>query len=118
MRIVTGYITLFCFLMLAVKYPLRKLGLTKANQFMMKLHEIASAALVLVGTAHLVMACLVFSQYSLLLTLSGITVYVLCFVIITACHLTKDVKVKMHWHRILSLAAAIAIAVHVTAYFV
>ena len=58
MRIVLGLLSLVCFLLLAVKYPLRKLGLHKLNGSLMKLHEPASAGLMLAGlvvcTAYLV----------------------------------------------------------------
>ena len=117
MRIILGVITLVCFLLLAVKYPLRKLGLHKLNGALMKLHEPASAGLLLAGLVHLILCFRFFRQGSLLLPLSGLAVFVMCFVIIAACHMMKEPKQKMHWHRILSLITVILIAIHMAAYW-
>lgn len=116
MRIITGLAALICFLLLAVKYPLRKLGLHKLNGALMKLHEPASAGLLLAGLVHLIVCLRLLGQRSLLLLLSGLAVFIMCFVIIAACHRMKEPKQKMRWHRILSLITAILIAVHMAAY--
>ena len=81
MRIVLGVLTLICFLLLAVKYPLRKLGLHKLNGALMKLHEPASAGLLLAGLVHLILCLRLFGQRNLLLPLSGLAVFIMCFVI-------------------------------------
>ena len=41
MSLLFGYLTLACFILLAVKYPLRIAGAHKANALLMKLHEAA-----------------------------------------------------------------------------
>ena len=117
MRIVLGVLTLVCFLLLAVKYPLRKLGLHKLNSALMKLHEPASAGLLLAGLIHLILCLRLFGQQSLLLPLSGLAAFIMCFVIIAACHMMKEPKQKMRWHRILSLITVILIAIHMAAYW-
>ena len=43
MSLLFGYLTLACFILLAVKYPLRIAKAHKANALLMKLHEAASA---------------------------------------------------------------------------
>ena len=44
MSLLFGYLTLACFILLAVKYPLRIAEAHKANALLMKLHEAASGA--------------------------------------------------------------------------
>lgn len=117
MLFVTGYICVGSFVLLAVKYILRNLGLRRANAFLMRLHEAYSAALLLSGTVHLVCALIHAGEHSLLLLLSGGAAFLLVFVIIAACHMTKDKVKRMKAHRWLSLAAAVCIAVHIAAHF-
>ena len=117
MRIVLGLLALVCFLLLAVKSPSRKLGLHTLNGALMKLHEPASAVLLLAGLIHLILCLRLFGQRSLLLPLSGLAVFIMCFVIIAACHMMKEPKQKMRWHRILSLITVILIAIHMAAYW-
>lgn len=116
MLLASGYAALAFFILSAIKYPLRKLGLNKANALMMKLHEAASGGVFLFGTIHMIMAFV--KKKALPLLLSGLAVYLILFVLVAACHMTKDFKVKMKWHRILSLGTVIAIALHMVIYFV
>ncbi len=117
MTIALGYTALACFLVLVVKYPLRKLGLAKANAFMMKLHEIASGTLFLAGILHMITA-LVKKRKHVLLIVSGAVLFAILFIIVEACHMTKDYEVKMKWHRILSLLAVLALAAHIIFFFI
>jgi len=110
---ILGIISLVCFLMLVVKYPLRKLGLHKANAFMMKLHEAASLGLFLSALVQLVLGVKKYRKTRPFSVITGILAYLLDFTIITACHVTKDPVKKMRDHRILSLSATITTAVHV-----
>ena len=117
MTIALGWICLFCFLALVIKYPLRKLGLAKANAFMMKLHEVASGTLFLAGLLHMILA-LVKKRKNVLLIVSGSVLFAILFIIVAACHMTKDYEVKMKWHRILSLLAVLALAAHMILFFI
>lgn len=117
MRIILGWLSLVCFLLLSVKYPLRKLGLHRLNGALMKLHEPASAGLLLAGLVHLILCVRLFGQKPLLLPLSGLAVFLMCFVIIAACHMMKEPKQKMRWHRLLSLITVLLIAIHMAAYW-
>ena len=47
MSLLFGYLTLACFILLAVKYPLRIAEAHKANALLMKLHEAASGGFLL-----------------------------------------------------------------------
>ena len=52
MSLLFGYLTLACFILLAVKYPLRIAGAHKANALLMKLHEAASGGFLLFALIH------------------------------------------------------------------
>ena len=112
--IVLGFLSAFFFLLLVIKYPLRKLGFNKANAFMMKLHEAASLGVFVTGIVQIVVGLKRYTKDKLLSVVTGMLVYLIDFAIIAACHMTKDVKRKMHDHRLLSLASCAALAGHVT----
>ena len=117
MRLFTGYTALLCFVLLVVKYPLRKLHMYKANAFLMKLHEAASALLLLVGIVHMFLGISALKNYSAIMGISGFSMLGMSFIIVAACHMTKDKVKKMNWHRWLSLAATLVVAVHISTYF-
>lgn len=117
MRLITGYLCLACFVLLAVKYPLRKLGLYKLNAGLMKIHEAASGLLFLCAIAHIILAISVLGQRTLALPLFGAAAFALLVWLVAACHMMKDVKRRMDWHRWLSLASFAAIAAHMAAYW-
>lgn len=117
MRIFTGILALVCFLLLSLKYPLRKLGLHRLNAALMKFHEHASAGLLLAGLIHLILCIHRIKVQGALLIFSGISVFVMSIVIIAACHMMKEPAQKMRWHRVLSLAAALLLALHIAAFW-
>lgn len=112
MTYVTGYITLTCFVLLAAKYPLRKLGAHRTNAFLMRLHEAASAVFMLAGLLHMILVLKLLGSCTVWLPVSGFAAFAVSLVLIAACHMTKDAKKKMYWHRRYSLAMFAAIAVH------
>lgn len=118
MRLFTGYTALFCFVLLVVKYPLRKLHMYRANAFLMKLHEAASALLLLVGIVHMLLCIPALKNYGLLIGISGFSMLGMSFIIVAACHMTKDKVKKMSWHRWLSLAGVLIVAAHIAAYLI
>ena len=117
MGLITGYINVLCFILLGVKYPLRRLRFHKVNAFFMKLHEGASGLLFISAIAHLVFVFKKLTLYPAAMWLAGCAAFALVFWIIAACHMMKDRAKRMDWHRWLSLALCIAIAVHMAMYF-
>ena len=113
MRIILGLLTLVCFLLLAVKYPLRKLRLFSLNAFLMKLHEAASGIFFLAAIAHMITGFSLIKTSPAALIVSGFAAFIISIVLIVACHMTKDVKKKMYWHRWYSLLMTAAVVVHV-----
>lgn len=117
MKLVTGYICLVCFVLLAVKYPLRKLGLHKLNAALMKIHEAASGLLFLAAIVHIILVFHVALSNGSALPIFGALSFALLIWLVAACHMMKDVKKRMSWHRWLSLVSCLAIAAHVAVYW-
>ena len=117
---VTGIIALASFIALVIKYPLRKLGMHKANAELMKAHEAASAGVFGVGIVHMILVIArrkEFGKRSMPCKIAcGATSLTLITVLIAACHMTEDQERKMRDHRALSLASTIAIAAHIVAH--
>lgn len=110
---ITGIIALVSFVLLVVKYPLRNLHLFKINAFLMKLHEAASGLFFLAAIVHMITGFSLISANSAALTIAGFAAFIISVVLITACHLTKDMKKKMYWHRWYSLLMTAAVIVHI-----
>ncbi len=110
---ITGIAALVCFILLVIKYPLRKLRLFSLNAFLMKLHEAASGIFFLAAIAHMITGFSLIKTSPAVLIVSGFAAFVISIVLIAACHMTKDEKKKMYWHRWYSLMTTAAVIVHV-----
>jgi len=111
-EIIFAAVSLGCFLLLVVKYPLRRLGFVKLNAALMRAHEGASAGFFL---AELIYTILLFSGKSAAGTAAAVSaavVFAISFVLIAACHMTKDYKKKMRDHRLYSLILTAAVVLH------
>ena len=95
--------------MLMVKYPLRRLGMHKANAVMMQAHEAASGAYFLAALAHMATA----QKSSRIKTLSGLAAFAISVVLIADCHMAKEQKAKMRRHRIYSAALTLTTLSHI-----
>lgn len=102
----TGDVSAASFCGLAVKYPLRKMKMHKLNAGLMKAHEPISGVFFLAASAHLAAGLMKAKKTAPAVVISGAAAYAVSFVLIAACHMTKDQKKKMQWHRIYSLALA------------
>lgn len=106
-----GAAAVLCFFPLAVKYPLRKLGLDKANAYLMKLHEAASAGFWLFGIIHMT-AELLTHKCNAFARISGFFSLGLSTWLIADCHIAKNHEKKMKRHRIYSLALTFSLILH------
>lgn len=109
---ITGIASAACYVPLVTKYPLRKLNMHKANAYLMKLHEGASAGFFLLATVHMIIE-LCSHKGSAMLKYSGLFGLALSFWLIADCHMAKDQKKKMDRHRWYSLFLTAAIACHI-----
>ena len=94
---------------LTVKYPLRKLGLHKANAVMMQAHEAASGAYFLAALVHMATA----QKRSRIKALSGFASFAISVVLIADCHMAKDQKAKMQRHRAYSTVLTLTTLSHI-----
>ena len=104
----TGYTAAASLAALMVKYPLRKLGLHKANAVMMQAHEAASGVYFLAALAHMATA----QKASRIKALSGFAAFAASVVLVADCHMAKEPKSKMQRHRAYSAVLAAAAAIH------
>ena len=111
----TGDVSAASFCGLAVKYPLRKMKMHKLNAELMKAHEPISGVFFLAASAHLAAGLMKAKKTAPAVVISGAAAYAVSFVLIAACHMTKDAQKKMRWHRIYSLFLTLTAAGHVTA---
>ena len=118
MSLLFGYLTLACFILLAVKYPLRIAGAHKANALLMKLHEAASGGFLLFALIHVFFTFKALAIHGVWLPVMGAAALLTGLVLIYACHMTKDIRKKMCWHRWYSLALLMFIALHMVLYFI
>lgn len=84
----------------------------------MKAHKFVSAALLVLCFLHIILIIPVLKGRSLFVILSGsITVVVMLF-LIALCHMIKDGKKKMWWHRAFTIWMAACITAHIAAYII
>ena len=93
---VSGCIAAVSLAALTVKYPLRRLGMHKANAVMMQAHEAASGAYFLAALVHMATAA-----------------FAISVVLIADCHMAKEQKAKMRRHRIYSAALTLTALSHI-----
>lgn len=108
----TGAAAVASFAGLAVKYPLRKLHMDKLNAELMKAHEAMSGVFFLSASAHLASGLMRAKKITPAVIISGGAAYAVSVMLIAACHMTKDPKKKMRWHRLYSLVLAETMAGH------
>ncbi len=108
----SGYTAAASLAALTVKYPLRRLGMHRANAAMMKLHEPASGAYFLAALAHMATG----SGCSRLKALSGAAAFATSVVLIADCHMAKDQTAKMQRHRAYSAVLTAFAAIHSAAH--
>ncbi|MGN0352464.1 MAG: FMN-binding protein [Roseburia sp.] len=118
MGIVMGYICLICFILLAGKYVARKSNCAKVNSFFLKIHKPLSLVFLLACIIHLVLVFPVLKGRDILVTISGILCLGILILLIVLCHVIKEKKQKMFWHRLLTVALLIMIAFHVIVYVI
>ena len=107
----SGYAAAASLAALMVKYPLRRLGMSRANAVMMQAHEAASGAYFLAALAHMATA----QKTSRFKALSGFAAFAVSVVLIADCHMAKEPKSKMQRHRAYSAVLAAAAAMHFSA---
>lgn len=118
MGIVTGYISLLCFLVLAGKFIGRVSGREKVNDLLRRLHKPVSAVFLCVCLLHLVLVLPVLKTRAASVTASGILCLAAVVLLILLCHMIKNGKKRMLWHRALTLVLLAVVVFHIIVYMI
>lgn len=118
MAIITGYVCLVALLFLLLKFVTKRVGFKRANLFMMKYHKYAALGFIVAGIVHLFLVLKVLDTRSIVVTVSGIVIIVAGIALVILCHVLKNRKVEIMFHRGLSVIMLVFLTVHVVAYFV
>ncbi len=116
MGIILGYSGLICFCLLALKAVTAKLHLKKPDRALMLIHKFVSAFLVIICFLHILFVVPVVKNRNVLVTVSGIIIVMLMFLLIYLCHVIEDQKKKIWWHRVMTIFMVIGIIGHFAIY--
>lgn len=116
MGIVTGYICLICFVLLAGKYVARKTNHQQINTFIKKIHKPVSGIFLLTCIIHFILVLKVLDTRSKMVIASGIISLGVAILLVLLCHITRDGKKKMFWHRMLTIVLLLVTIFHMVSY--
>lgn len=118
MGIVTGYICLISFMVLALKFIARKAKLNKVNRILQVIHKPVSCIFFAAGVLHFIIVLPVLKGRNMFVTISGIIALAFAIVLVVLCHTIKHGQKKMHWHRMMTVLILMLLVVHVIVYYV
>lgn len=118
MGILFGILCLICFGLLSAKAVTAKLHLKKMDKILMKFHKPVSAFLIITCFVHILYVLPILKNRDVFVMISGIVSVVFMVLLIYLCHVIKDEKKKILWHRILTVLMAISIIVHFATYII
>ena len=118
MGILSGILCLICFLLLSAKAATAKLHFKKMVKILVKAHKLVSVFLVIICFIHIFYVVPILKNRSMPVFVSGIIIVAFMALLICLCHIIKDRKKKIFWHRILAVFMATGIIGHFTAYII
>ena len=118
MGILFGISCLICFCLLSAKAVTANLHLKKIDKILMKFHKPVSGFLIITCFVHILCVVPILKSRDVLVMISGIVNVVFMVLLICLCHVIKDKREKMLWHRILTILMAIGIIGHFTTYII
>lgn len=118
MGILTGYISLVCFILLAAKFVAKRTGSHKADHYLKILHKPVSCIFFISSILHLFLVFPVLKGRSLPVTISGSSSIVFAVLLVLLCHIIRDGHKKMFWHRMMTAALLAVVILHVITYYV
>ena len=117
MGILSVFLCLLCFCLLTVKAVTRKFGFPQADAFLMKLHKPLSAALLILLPVHLFFTLPLVKTRHFSVYLAGAAVLLSFVLLITLCHICKDKRRRLTWHRFFTCLMLSGIVFHIAAYY-
>lgn len=118
MGIITGYICLISFMVLALKFVARKAKFNRVNRFLQIIHKPVSCIFFATGVLHFIIVLPVLKGRNIFVTISGIIALAFAIVLVVLCHTIKNGQKKMHWHRMMTVLILMLLVVHVIVYYV
>lgn len=116
MGIFSGIVCFICFCLLSAKAATAKLHVEKMDRMFMKMHKPVSAFLMIACVVHIFYSIPLLKNRSLLVVISGFSTTALMILLICFCHMIKDRKKKIWWHRVCTILMAAGILGHFTTY--
>ena len=118
MGIVTGFLCIICFCMLAGKVLTRKCHFEKIDKILLRLHKPVSGILLVCVILHIAFVFPVIKSRGAFVSVLGVVAVILIVMLIALCHMMKNKKQRMKWHRILTIMIAVGIIGHMIAYYI
>lgn len=118
MGMFTGFICLFCFLMLAAKAITHRCNWKKTDRVLMKCHKPICVLLIVSCFIHMIYVVPVLKNRSAFVIITGIVSFFVMVSLICLCHIIKEKKKKMWWHIFLTIIIAICIVGHIVTYII
>lgn len=116
MAVITGYVCLVALLFLLLKFVTKRGGFKRADLFMMKFHKYAALGFIVVGIVHLFLVLKVLDTRNIVVMVSGIVIVVSGITLVILCHVLKNRKREIMFHRGLAVIMLAFVTVHVVAY--
>lgn len=118
MGIIFGYLSFICFCLLAAKAVTSKFCFRKADKALMEIHKFASAFMIIACALHVLFVIPALKGRKFLVMISGIISALFMILLICLCHMIKDRKRKMWWHRALTVCMVTCITGHFLMYII
>ena len=114
----TGILCFICFCLLSAKAATAKLHFKKMDKMLIKIHKPVSVFLIITCFVHIFCVVPILKNRNLLVVILGIVSVTFMVLLICLCHVIKDRKKKILWHRIMTFLMAIGIIGHFTTYII
>ncbi|MDD6039376.1 MAG: hypothetical protein PUD20_11370, partial [bacterium] len=118
MGIITGYLSLILLLLILAKFVSNRCKSRKANAFFMKIHKYAVFGFLLMSMIHFALVLPVLDTRATMITVSGIAIVIVGIILTIVCHVMKDHKKELPYHRFFSLLILILTLVHIVFYYI
>lgn len=118
MGIILGFLCLLFFCVLSAKAITRIFHWKKADRFLMKIHKGVSLLMLAGVILHVIFVLPVLKNRHIFVIITGIAAIIFLIFLICSCHMIKDRKKRLLWHRILAAAMAVSIVAHIVVYTV
>lgn len=117
MGIISGYICFIFMVFLLAKFIAKRCHLTNVNAFFMKIHKYAAGGFLIAGVVHFIAVIKVIDTRDIIVVISGLVILVTGIVLMFVCHLMKNRKKELLFHRGFSLLMTVMLIVHIISYF-